>query len=127
MPRVKRGVTARAKHKKILKQAKGFRGARSRVYRVAKQAVIKSLQYAYRDRRNRKRVFRRLWVARINAAARANKMSYSKFMYGLKLANVQLNRKALSEIAFHHAAQFKDLVDVAQGAISAHEESKITA
>jgi large subunit ribosomal protein L20 len=129
MPRVKRGVTARAKHKKILKQAKGYRGARSRVFRVAKQAVIKSLQYAYRDRRNRKRVFRRLWVARINAAARNNGMSYSRFMHGLKLAGVDLNRKMLSEIAVYHKTDFTKLVESAQLAVqnASNTEGEIAA
>ena len=111
MPRVKRGVVARAKHKKILKQAKGFRGARSRVFRVAKQAVIKSLQYAYRDRRNKKRFFRRLWIARINAASRAHGLSYSRFMNGLKQANIDLDRKALADIAVNDQSAFKALVD----------------
>ena len=119
MPRVKRGVVARAKHKKILKQAKGFRGARSRVYRVAKQAVIKSLQYAYRDRRNRKRVFRRLWVTRINAATRSHGMSYSRFMHGLKLAEIDLDRKMLAEMAVYHKSDFAQLVDQAKSAIAA--------
>ena len=111
MPRIKRGVVARAKHKKILNQAKGFRGARSRVFRVAKQAVIKSLQYAYRDRRNKKRVFRRLWIARINAASRAHGLSYSRFMNGLKQANIDLDRKALADIAVNDQPAFKALVD----------------
>ena len=92
MPRVKRGVTAHAKHKKVLKQAKGYYGARSKVYRVAKQAVIKAGQYAYRDRRQRKRDFRKLWITRINAAARTNNLSYSQFMHGLKCAGVELDR-----------------------------------
>ena len=111
MPRVKRGVVAKASHKKILNQAKGFRGARSRVFRVAKQAVIKSLQYAYRDRRNKKRVFRRLWIARINAASRLHGISYSRFMNGLKQANIDLDRKALADIAVRDKPAFKELVD----------------
>lgn len=94
MARVKRGVIARARHKKILKQAKGYYGARSRVYRVAFQAVIKAGQYAYRDRRQRKRQFRQLWIARINAAARQNGISYSKFINGLKKASVEIDRKS---------------------------------
>ena len=114
MARVKRGVIARARHKKILKQAKGYYGARSRVYRVAFQAVIKAGQYAYRDRRQRKRQFRQLWIARINAAARMNGLSYSKFMYGLKLANIDLNRKVLSEMAVNDAAGFAALAEVAK-------------
>ena len=93
MPRVKRGVTARARHKKVLKQAKGFRGRRGNVYRVAKQAVMKAGQYAYRDRRTRKRVFRRLWIARINAASREAGLSYSKFMAGLKKASIDIAAK----------------------------------
>jgi len=95
MARVKRGVIARARHKKILKQAKGYYGARSRVYRVAFQAVIKAGQYAYRDRRQKKRQFRQLWIARINAAARQNDMSYSKFINGLKKASIEIDRKIL--------------------------------
>ncbi len=93
MPRVKRGVVARARHKKVLKQAKGYYGARSRIYRVAKQAVIKAGQYAYRDRRQRKRQFRALWIARINAGARSCGLSYSRFMNGLKKASIGLDRK----------------------------------
>ena len=89
MPRVKRGVTARARHKKVLRQAKGFRGRRKNVYRIAKQAVDRSLAFAYRDRRQKKRQFRRLWIVRINAAARIHEMSYSRLMHGLKLAGVQ--------------------------------------
>ena len=99
MPRVKRGVTARARHKKILVQAKGYRGRRSRVYRVAKQAVMRAGQYAYRDRRNKKRVFRRLWIARINAASREHGVTYSVFMNGLKKANIELDRKVLADMA----------------------------
>ncbi|MBO7380469.1 MAG: 50S ribosomal protein L20, partial [Neisseriaceae bacterium] len=99
MPRVKRGVTARARHKKVLALAKGYRGRRKNVYRVAKQAVMKAGQYAYRDRRQRKRQFRRLWIARINAAARQYGLSYSKFMNGLKKAAVEIDRKVLADIA----------------------------
>jgi large subunit ribosomal protein L20 len=99
MPRVKRGVTARARHKKLLKQAKGFRGRRKSVYRVAKQAVMKAGQYAYRDRRQRKRQFRSLWIARINAAVRELGMSYSVFMAGLKRANIEIDRKVLADLA----------------------------
>ena len=97
MARVKRGVQARKRHKKILKQAKGYYGARSRVFRVAKQAVIKAGQYAYRDRRQRKRQFRQLWIARINAGARVNGLSYSRFINGLKLASVEVDRKILAD------------------------------
>ncbi|MGH8630621.1 MAG: 50S ribosomal protein L20 [Burkholderiales bacterium] len=99
MPRVKRGVTARARHKKVLAKAKGFRGRRGNVYRVAKEAVMKAGQYAYRDRRNRKREFRALWIARINAAVRALGMSYSVFMSGLKKANIEIDRKLLADLA----------------------------
>ena len=114
MARVKRGVIARARHKKILKQAKGYYGARSRVYRVAFQAVIKAGQYAYRDRRQRKRQFRQLWIARINAAARINGLSYSKFMYGLKQAGVVMNRKVLSDMAINDAEGFAKLAELAK-------------
>ena len=99
MPRVKRGVTARARHKKILALAKGYRGRRKNVYRIAKQAVMKAGQYAYRDRRQKKRQFRQLWIARINAAARECGISYSKFMNGLKKAAVEIDRKVLADLA----------------------------
>ena len=99
MPRVKRGVTARARHQKVLKLAKGFRGRRGNVYRVAKQAVMKAGQYAYRDRRQRKRQFRSLWIARINAAVRELGMTYSAFMAGLKRANIEIDRKVLADLA----------------------------
>ena len=99
MARVKRGVQAKARHKKVLKQAKGFRGARSRTYKVAKQAVMRAGQYAYRDRRVKKRVFRSLWIVRINAAARENGLTYSKLIAGLKKANIDLDRKVLASIA----------------------------
>ena len=118
MARVKRGVIARARHKKILKQAKGYYGARSRVYRVAFQAVIKAGQYAYRDRRQRKRQFRQLWIARINAAARINGLSYSKFMYGLKLAGVEMNRKVLSDMAINDAEGFAKLAELAKAKLA---------
>jgi large subunit ribosomal protein L20 len=110
MPRVKRGVTAHARHKKILKLAKGYYGARSRVYRVAKQAVIKAGQYAYRDRRQRKRQFRALWIARINAAVREQGLSYSRFMDLLKKASIDLDRKVLADMAVHDKDGFADLV-----------------
>jgi large subunit ribosomal protein L20 len=110
MARVKRGVQARKSHKKVLKQAKGYYGARSRVYRVAFQAVTKAGQYAYRDRRQKKRVFRQLWIARINAAARQNGLSYSKFMNGLKKASIEIDRKILADIAVHDQATFAALV-----------------
>ena len=110
MPRVKRGVTAHARHKKILKLAKGYYGARSRVYRVAKQAVIKAGQYAYRDRRQRKRQFRALWIARINAAVREHGLSYSRFMNAMKKASVELDRKVLADMAVHDKEGFAALV-----------------
>ena len=115
MPRVKRGVTARARHKKVLKQAKGYYGARSRVYRVAKQAVIKAGQYAYRDRRQRKRQFRALWIVRINAAAREFGLSYSRFIAGLNKAQVIIDRKVLADIAVRDKAAFAELARIAQG------------
>ena len=111
MPRVKRGVTARARHKKILKLSKGFILRRNNVFRVAKQAVMKAGQYAYRDRRNKTRVFPRLWIARINAGARANGMTYSVFMNGLKKANIALDRKVLSDMAIFDKAGFASLVE----------------
>ena len=111
MPRVKRGVTARARHKKIMKLSKGFILRRNNVFRVAKQAVMKAGQYAYRDRRNKKRVFRRLWIARINAGARANGMTYSVFMNGLKKANIALDRKVLSDMAIFDKTGFASLVE----------------
>ena len=111
MPRVKRGVTARDRHKKILKLSKGFILRRNNVFRVAKQAVMKAGQYAYRDRRNKKRVFRRLWIARINAGARANGMTYSVFMNGLKKLGIGLDRKVLSDMAIFDKAGFASLVD----------------
>ena len=119
MPRVKRGVTARARHKKILDLAKGYRGRRGNVYRVAKEAVMKAGQYAYRDRRNKKREIRRLWIVRINAAARINGMSYSVFMNGLKKASIELDRKVLSDMAINDPAGFTQLVEKAKAAHSA--------
>jgi large subunit ribosomal protein L20 len=111
MPRVKRGVTARARHKKILALAKGYRGRRKNVYRIAKQAVMKAGQYAYRDRRNKKRVFRRLWIARINAASRSHGVTYSRFMAGLKKAEIALDRKVLADMAVNDPAAFGSIVD----------------
>jgi large subunit ribosomal protein L20 len=111
MPRVKRGVTAHARHKKILTLAKGFRGRRKNVYRIAKQAVMKAGQYAYRDRRTRKRVFRQLWIARINAASRSHGVTYSRFMAGLKMAKIEIDRKVLSDMAIHDPAGFSSIVD----------------
>ncbi|GAB0152696.1 MULTISPECIES: 50S ribosomal protein L20 [Marinobacterium] len=118
MPRVKRGVQARARHKKILKQAKGYYGARSRVFRVAKQAVIKAGQYAYRDRRQRKRQFRALWIARINAAARINGLSYSRFIAGLKKANIEIDRKVLADLAVYEQGAFTAVVEKAKAALA---------
>lgn len=117
MARVKRGVIARRRHNKILKQAKGYYGARKNVFRVAKQAVTKAGQYAYRDRRNKKRTFRRLWIARINAAARLNGMTYSRFISGLNKAGVAVDRKVLSDIAVHDAAAFSTIVEKAKAAL----------
>jgi large subunit ribosomal protein L20 len=111
--RVKRGFKARQRRKKVLKLAKGFRGGRSKLFRTAADAVDKALMYAYRDRRVRKRDFRRLWIARINAAARINNISYSKFMHGLKLANVELDRKVLAELAISDPTGFSQIVKVA--------------
>ena len=118
MARVKRGVTARARHKKVLKKAKGYYGARSRVYRVAKQAVIKAGQYAYRDRRQRKRQFRQLWIVRINAGARMNGLSYSQFMNGLKKAQIDIDRKVLADLAMNEQAAFSQLVEKAKASLA---------
>ncbi len=118
MPRVKRGVTARARHKKVLDLAKGFRGRRNNVYRVAKQAVMKAGQYAYRDRRNKKRVFRALWIARINAAARQNDMTYSQFLYGLKKAAIEMDRKVLADLAVFDKPAFAAIVAKAKAALA---------
>ena len=118
MPRVKRGVTARARHKKILALAKGFRLRRNNVFRVAKQAVMRAGQYAYRDRRDKKHVFRRLWIARINAATRSNGMTYSRFMNGLKKAGVMLDRKVLADMAVFDKAGFASLVAQAKAALA---------
>ncbi|MCC6610998.1 MAG: 50S ribosomal protein L20 [Burkholderiales bacterium] len=114
MPRVKRGVVARAKHKKVLAQAKGFRGRRKNVFRVAKQAVMKAGQYAYRDRRVRKREFRALWIARINAAARGLGLSYSTLMNGLRKAEIEVDRKVLADLAVHDLAAFAKIADQAK-------------
>ena len=117
MPRVKRGVTAHAKHKKVLKQAKGYYGARSKVYRVPKQAVIKAGQYAYRDRRQKKRQFRSLWIARINAEARNNGISYSRMIDGLNKAGVAVDRKMLADLAIHDKPAFGALAEQAKAAL----------
>ena len=118
MPRVKRGSNRRNRRKKILKLAKGFRGTKSKLYRSAKESVDRAGQFAYRDRRAKKRDFRRLWIIRIGAAARAHEMSYSTFMSGLNKAEVGLNRKQIAELAIHDDAAFKELVDVAKQAIA---------
>ena len=118
MARVKRGVQAKARHKKVLKEAKGYYGARSRVYRVAKQAVIKAGQYAYRDRRQRKRQFRALWIARINAAARINGVSYSRLIAGLKKASIEVDRKMLADLAVFDKVAFAAIADQAKAALS---------
>ncbi len=118
MPRVRRGVTASARHKKVLARAKGYRGARSRVFRVANQAVNRAGQYAYRDRRQRKREFRALWIVRINAAARECGLSYSRFMNGLKRASIEVDRKVLADIAVHDKEAFFALADKARQSLS---------
>jgi len=118
MPRVKRGVQAHARHKKVLDKAKGYYGARRKVYRVAKQAVIKAGQYAYRDRRQRKRQFRALWIARINAAARENGMSYSRFINGLMKAGIEVDRKVLADLAVFDAAAFSALAEQAKASLA---------
>jgi large subunit ribosomal protein L20 len=117
MSRVKRGVVARARHKKVLKKAKGYYGARSKVYRVAKQAVIKAGQYAYRDRRQRKRQFRALWITRINAAAREHGLSYSRFINGLRESGVDLDRKVLADLAVHDVDAFAALAEQAKAGL----------
>ncbi|PID46265.1 MAG: 50S ribosomal protein L20 [Proteobacteria bacterium] len=119
MARVKRGVTARAKHKKVLKKAKGYYGARSRVYRVANQAVTKAGQYAYRDRRQKKRQFRRLWIVRINAAARMFDLSYSRLMDGIHKAGIEVDRKMLADLAVHDIDAFGKVVEQAKAALTA--------
>ncbi len=118
MSRVKRGVTAHARHKKILALAKGYRGRRKNVFRIAKQAVMRAGQYAYRDRRTKKRVFRNLWIARINAASRGLGLSYSKFMAGLKKAQVEIDRKVLADMAVNDPAAFGSIVEKARAQLS---------
>ena len=119
MPRVKRGVTARARHRKVLANAKGYRGARKNVYRVAKQAVMKAGQYAYRDRRQRKRQFRALWIVRINAAARLSGISYSQMINGLSKAAVEIDRKVLADMAVNDKPGFESLAERAKAALVA--------
>jgi large subunit ribosomal protein L20 len=118
MPRVKRGVTARARHKKVLTQAAGYRGRRNAVYRIAKEAVMKAGQYAYRDRRAKKSVFRALWIARINAAVREQGMSYSVFMNGLKKASIDIDRKVLADLAVHDKAAFTKIAEQAKASLA---------
>jgi len=118
MPRVKRGVVAHRRHKKVLKQAKGYYGARSRIFRVAKQAVTKAGQYAYRDRRQRKRQFRSLWITRINAQSRANGLSYSRFINGLKKADIALDRRVLADLAVHDKPAFAAIVEQAKASLA---------
>ena len=118
MPRVKRGVTARARHKKVLAKSKGFRGRRKNVFRIAKQAVMKAGQYAYRDRRNRKREIRGLWIARINAAVRELGLSYSTFMAGLKRANIEIDRKVLADLAVRDKPAFAHIAGQAKAALT---------
>ena len=118
MARVKRGVTSHRRHKKVLRQAKGYYGNRSKIYRVANQAVMRSLQYAYAHRKLRKRDFRKLWIARINAACRMNNMSYSRFINGLNKAGVEINRKVLADLAITDPKAFSDLVEVAKKALA---------
>ena len=119
MPRVKRGVTARARHKKVLDLAKGYRGRRKNVYRIAKEAVMKAGQYAYRDRRQRKRQFRTLWIARINAASREMGLPYSVFMNGLKKASIEIDRKVLADLAVFDKAAFAQIVAQAKASLGA--------
>ena len=114
MARIKGGANAKKKHNRVLKLAKGYRGARSKQYRIAKQSVMSALTTSYSGRKERKRQMRQLWIARINAAARINGLSYSKFMYGLKLAGIEINRKMLAEMAVNDAAGFAELVEVAK-------------
>ncbi|AAZ68185.1 50S ribosomal protein L20 [Ehrlichia canis] len=118
MARVKRGVTTRARHKKVIKLAKGYRGRSKNCYRIALQRVEKALQYAYRDRRNRKRFFRSLWIMRINAAARQHGLLYSDFIHGLSLANITLNRKVLADMAVNNQDNFKQIVDITKEALT---------
>ena len=118
MARIKGGMNAEKKHKRVLKLAKGYRGARSKQYRVAKQSVMRALEESYTGRKQKKRQFRQLWIARINAAARMNGLSYSKFMYGLKLAEVNVNRKMLSEMAISDPEGFASLVEVAKSKLA---------
>ncbi|MEO6867982.1 MAG: 50S ribosomal protein L20 [Gaiellales bacterium] len=127
MARVKRSVAAKKKRRTILKQAKGYNGQKSNVYRRAKEQVYRSMRYTYRDRRVRKREFRKLWVTRINAAARLNGLSYSRFMHGLKLAEIDVDRKILADIAVHDAATFTVLAEAAAHSLSEADKQRETA
>lgn len=124
MSRIKRSVASRARRKKILKQAKGYYGARSRTFKVAKQAVIKAGQYAYRDRRQRKRQFRQLWIVRINAQARENGLSYSQFIAGLKKAAIEVDRKVLADLAVHEKEAFAALAEQAKAALASDDSAQ---
>ena len=126
MPRVKTGTITRARHKKVMKQAKGYFGSKHRLYKSAKEQVMHSLSYAYRDRRQKKRDFRKLWITRINAACRLNNISYSKFINGLSKAGVTINRKMLSELAIDNPASFTDLVSIANDALNGKAVKKET-
>ena len=127
MARVKRGVTTHAKHKRILDQAKGYRGRRKNTIRVARQAVEKAGQYAYRDRKVKKRSFRALWIQRINAAVRMEGLTYGRFMHGLKLAGVELDRKVLADIAMHEAEAFRAIIGQAKAALPADDQPRALA
>ena len=118
MARIKGGLNAKKKHNRVLKMAKGYRGARSKQYRIAKQSVMRALKSSYAGRKERKRQFRQLWIARINAACRLNDISYSKFMYGLKRADIEMNRKMLSELAINDAAAFTKIVEAAKAKLA---------
>jgi large subunit ribosomal protein L20 len=127
MARVKRGTTTKARHKRILEQAKGYYGRRKNTIRIARQAVEKAGQYAYRDRKVKKRSFRALWIQRINAAVRAEGLTYGQFMHGLKLAGVDLDRKVLADIAMHEGAAFSAIIAQARAALPAQQEAQATA
>jgi large subunit ribosomal protein L20 len=125
MARIKGGLNAKKKHNRVLKLAKGYRGARSKQYRVAKQSVMRALTSSYAGRKERKRQFRQLWIARINAAARINGLSYSRFMYGLKLTGVEMNRKVLSDMAINDAEGFTKLAELAKEKLTESEKEKL--
>jgi large subunit ribosomal protein L20 len=127
MVRVKRGVAGHARHRRVLRQTRGFYGTRNRLFKRANEALMKSLQYAYRDRRNRKRDFRRLWITRINAAARINGLPYGRFVEGLKRAGVEVDRKMLADLAVHDGVAFAQLVEVSRGALPAETAQRAAA